>query len=96
MIGDPSRSPGTAYRGHTEPEQQPENDWSDCPLVERNPLKLSGVHILKGTRLQADSVVENNEHRSPVEEIADNFDIPERIVRDILTLAAAPGGYREL
>ncbi len=69
----------------------PAIDWSDCPLVERNPLKLSGVPILKGTRLQADSVVENYEHGSPVEEIADNFDIPERVVKEILAFAAAKG-----
>ncbi len=74
----------------------PEIDWSDCPLVERNPLKLSGVPILKGTRLQADSVVENYEDGSPVEEIADNFDIPERVVREILIFAAAHGRHLEL
>ncbi len=32
-------------------------DWSDCPLVERNPLKLSGVPIVKHTRVQAGCIV---------------------------------------
>jgi len=64
-------------------------DWSDCPLVEVNPRKVSGVPILIGTRMQADSVVENYEGGSPVEEIADNFEIPEDIVREILAYAQA-------
>ncbi len=63
-------------------------DWSDCPLVESDPEKLSGVPIVKDTRMQADSVVENFEDGSPVEEIADNFDIPEEIVRELLAYAA--------
>jgi len=63
-------------------------DWSDCPLVERNPLKLSGVPIVKHTRVQADSIVENYESGSPVEEIVYNFRISEDIVRDLIAYAA--------
>jgi uncharacterized protein (DUF433 family) len=63
-------------------------DWSDCPLVERNPLKLSGVPIVKHTRVQADSIVENYESGSPVEEIADNFRISEDIIRELLAYGA--------
>jgi len=64
-------------------------DWSDCPLVEVNPRKVSGVPILKGTRMQADSIVENYEDGSPVEEIADNFEIPEDTIRAVLAYAQA-------
>jgi uncharacterized protein (DUF433 family) len=63
-------------------------DWSDCPLVEVNPEKVSGVPILKHTRVQADSIVENFEDGSTVEEIADDFDIPEGIIREVLAYAA--------
>jgi uncharacterized protein (DUF433 family) len=56
-------------------------DWSDCDLVERNPLKLSGVPIVKRTRAQADSIVENCESGSPVDEISDNFRISEEIIQ---------------
>jgi uncharacterized protein (DUF433 family) len=63
-------------------------DWSDCDLVERNPLKLSGVPIVKHTRVQADSIVENFESGSPVEEIADNFRISEETIRKLLAYAA--------
>ena len=34
-------------------------DWSDCKLVEVVPDKVSGVLVFKGTRLPADTVVEN-------------------------------------
>jgi len=63
-------------------------DWSDCPRVEVNPEKVSGVPILKHTRVQADSIVENFEDGSTVEGIADDFDIPEDIVRELLAYAA--------
>ena len=62
-------------------------DWSDCPLVERNPLKLSGVPIVVHTRVQADSIVENFESGSPVEEISENFRISEEIIRALLAYA---------
>jgi uncharacterized protein (DUF433 family) len=63
-------------------------DWNGCTIVETNPRKVSGVPILKGTRVQADSIVENYEGGSPVEEIAENFGIPEATVREVLTFAA--------
>jgi len=64
-------------------------DWSDCPLVEVDPFKLGGVPILKGTRMQADSIVENYEDGSPVGETADNFEIPEETIRLVLEYAQA-------
>ena len=63
-------------------------DWSDCPIVEVVPGKVTGVPILKGTRVQADSIVENFESGSPVAEIAHNFGIPEATIRELLTFAA--------
>jgi len=67
----------------------PSIDWSDCPLVERDPFKLGGVPILIGTRMQADSIVENYKGGSPVEEISDNFEIPEETIRLVLEYAKA-------
>jgi uncharacterized protein (DUF433 family) len=63
-------------------------DWSGCPIVETNPRKVSGAVILKGTRVQADSIVENFEGGSPVEEISENFGVPETTIRELLTFAA--------
>ncbi len=64
-------------------------DWTDCPLVEVIPGKVSGVPLLKDTRLPADTILENYEGGSPVEEIAENFDISEQAIRDILDYAAS-------
>jgi len=64
-------------------------DWSDCPLVERDPDKLSGVPIVKHTRVQADAIVENYESGSPVEEIARNFRISEDIIRELVAYGAS-------
>ena len=61
-------------------------DWSDCPIVEVVPGRVSGV--LKGTRVQADLIVENFEGGSPVAEISENFGIPEATIRELLTFAA--------
>jgi uncharacterized protein (DUF433 family) len=62
-------------------------DWSKCDLVEVNPLKVSGAPILKGTRVQADAIVENFEGGSDVEEIAENFSLSEALVLQILAYA---------
>jgi uncharacterized protein (DUF433 family) len=63
-------------------------DWTECPLVEVVPGKVSGVPLLKGTRLPADTVLGNYEAGSPVAEIADNFDMPEQTILDLLNYAA--------
>ncbi len=62
-------------------------DWSGCDLVERVPGKVGGVPILKNSRLQADAVVVNYAHGSPVDEISDNFEVPEDVIRQVLAFA---------
>jgi uncharacterized protein (DUF433 family) len=63
-------------------------DWTDCPLVEVNSRKVSGVPILKGTRVQADSILENFESGSPTDEISENFGISEPLIQQLLAFAA--------
>jgi uncharacterized protein (DUF433 family) len=63
-------------------------DWSNCPIVETNPLKVSGAPILKGTRVQADAILENYKSGSSVEEISENFAIPPATIRELLAFAA--------
>jgi uncharacterized protein (DUF433 family) len=63
-------------------------DWSGCPLVEVNPRKVSGVPILKETRVPADTIVINYVGGSPVEEISENFAVPESTIRQVLSYAA--------
>ena len=63
-------------------------DWADCPLVEVNPLKLSGVPILRKSRIQADAIVENYEGGSPISEIAENFGLAEDLIHSLLDYAS--------
>ena len=34
-------------------------DWSLCPAVERNPAKVSGAWVFKGTRMPVKALFEN-------------------------------------
>lgn len=45
-------------------------DWSQCTDVERTPGKVSGAWLVKGSRVQADAVVENARDGYTAEEIA--------------------------
>jgi uncharacterized protein (DUF433 family) len=52
-------------------------DWTDCELVERMPGKVPGRPIVRGTRILADTTVEDAELGSPLEEIHENYpDLP--------------------
>ena len=66
------------------------------PPVEVIPGKLSGVPLLKGTRLPVDTVLSNYEAGSPVEEISDNFDMPKQTIRDLLTYATNSRKHRPM
>jgi uncharacterized protein (DUF433 family) len=60
-------------------------DWSDCPIVERDPEKMGGVPTLRAWRLSADSIVENHYDGISAEEIAEMFGVP---LADVETLIA--------
>ena len=62
-------------------------DWSGCGQVERVLGKVSGVPILKGTRVQADAVLGNFEAGESPESIADMFDLDLQQVRSVLKYA---------
>ena len=47
-----------------------EIDWSDCPLAEVVPGKLSGLPVIKGTRVRIDTIPESAELGETPEEIA--------------------------
>ena len=63
-------------------------DWTDCPFVEINPRKLSGMPILKGTRMPADAILQNYASGSSAKEIAEVFELPEESVCALLGYAA--------
>ncbi len=65
----------------------PAIDWSGCNLVEVVPGKVSGEPLLKGTRLPADTILENADGGVSAAEIADVFDAPEDQVRAIIDYA---------
>lgn len=62
-------------------------DWSDCPIVERNPRKMGGVPTLRAWRLSADSIVENHDDGVSAQEIAEMFEVPLADVESILAYA---------
>jgi uncharacterized protein (DUF433 family) len=62
-------------------------DWSDCPIVERDPEKMGGVPTLRAWRLSADSIVENYEDGLSTAEIADMFTVPVADVEALLAYA---------
>lgn len=73
-------------------------DWSQCPLVEVIPGKVSGAPLLKNTRLPVDAITGNydafrDEGLSPDAALAETLDCdPEagiETIRAILTYRAA-------
>ncbi|MGH9656511.1 MAG: DUF433 domain-containing protein [Bryobacteraceae bacterium] len=62
-------------------------DWSGCNLVEVIPGKVSGVPIVKNTRVPADTVAESAELGETPEEIAYNYDLNVEDVRQVLAYA---------
>lgn len=73
-------------------------DWSDCPLVEIIPGKVSGAPLLKGTRLPVEAITGNydaflDEGLSPDAAIAETLDcypeVTSETVSGILRYCAA-------
>jgi uncharacterized protein (DUF433 family) len=62
-------------------------DWSGCPLVEVVPGKVSGAPILKGTRLPAQTIVDNHDYGLSPAEIVEQFGVTEDQVLRILKYA---------
>lgn len=64
-------------------------DWSSCNIVEIVPGKVSGVPIIRGTRVPADVVLDNHQSGESVEEIAYNFDLQPSDIQLVLAYAAS-------
>jgi len=65
-----------------------EIDWTDCELVERIPGKVSGQPVVRGTRILADTIVQDAELGSTLEEIHENYpDLPISTIRQLLAFA---------
>jgi len=48
-------------------------DWSQCPVVERQPGKVSGAWLFKGTRVPVKALFENLEAGASIEEFLEWF-----------------------
>jgi uncharacterized protein (DUF433 family) len=59
-------------------------DWSGCDIVEVVPGKVSGVPLVRNTRVPADTVLESAELGESAEEIAFNYDLQLEDVRTLL------------
>jgi uncharacterized protein (DUF433 family) len=70
-------------------------NWSDCPIVERDPDKMGGVPTLRAWRLSADSIVENHDDGVSAEEIADMFGAPLDDVNTLLAYASRARHYAD-
>lgn len=60
-------------------------DWSNCPLVEIDPSRVSGRPVLKGTRMPVEDVIANYEYGVSISEISTQFQIPATIIKELLT-----------
>jgi uncharacterized protein (DUF433 family) len=63
-------------------------DWTGCELVERMPGKVSGRPIVRGTRILADTIVQDAELGSSLEEIHENYpDLPVTAIKRLISFA---------
>jgi len=64
-------------------------DWSKCPDVEREPGKVSGQWVIKGTRVPVQAVIQNAQDGFSAEEIAGEIfeGVPVERVRAVLRFA---------
>jgi uncharacterized protein (DUF433 family) len=60
-------------------------NWSNCPLVEIDPSRVSGRAVLKGTRMPVDDIIANYEYWVSISEISNQFQIPATIIKELLS-----------
>jgi uncharacterized protein (DUF433 family) len=63
-------------------------DWSQCPVVESVPGKVSGAWVFRGTRMPVATVFENLEDGMTIEEVVEQFDVTPEQVKAVLEFAA--------
>jgi uncharacterized protein (DUF433 family) len=54
-------------------------DWSTCPVVERDPERVSGAWVFKGSRVPVRALFENIEEGATIEDFVNWF---EGVTRD--------------
>jgi uncharacterized protein (DUF433 family) len=72
-------------------------DWTGCELVERVPGKVSGRPIVRGTRILADTIIQDAELGSSVDETHENYpDLSIAAILRLISFARAQHGPRVL
>ena len=62
-------------------------DWSQCPVVESIPGKVSGAWVFVGTRVPVSAIFENLKCSS-MDEVLENFNVTREQVQAVLDFAA--------
>ena len=63
-------------------------DWAGCELVERLPGNVPGGPIIRGIRILADTIVQDAELSSPLEEIHENYpDLSLTAIQQLISFA---------
>ena len=63
-------------------------DWSDCPVVESIPGKVSGAWVLKGTRTPVKVLFENLEAGMSIEEVIEQFPVTREQLDSLMAFIA--------
>lgn len=64
-------------------------DWSTCPAVERDPHRVSGAWVFRGTRVPLAALFENLEDSAQVDQFVEWFPgVSQEQVRAVLEHAA--------
>jgi len=63
-------------------------DWSQCPVVESVPGRVSGAWVFKDTRMPVSIVFENLESGASIDEIMEWFHVTREQVVAVLEFAA--------
>lgn len=62
-------------------------DWSKCPVVEIDPLRVGGRPVVKGTRMPVEDIIANYQYGVSVAEISAQFQIPVQVIQELLSYA---------
>ena len=63
-------------------------DWSECPIVESIPGKVSGAWVLKGTRTPVRVLFENLEAGMSIDEVIEQFPVTREQIEGLMAFVA--------
>jgi uncharacterized protein (DUF433 family) len=63
-------------------------DWSQCPIVESIPGKVSGAWVLRGTRTPVKVLFENLQAGMSIEEVIEQFPVTREQIDRLMAFVA--------